>query len=58
VTREHPSLFGGESRWLDRFGAVLVLSTVSVIGLALVDISGSEEQVTRLARELDRSSLP
>jgi hypothetical protein len=52
VTRERPPLFGGESRWLDRFGAVLVLSTVSVIGLALVDISGSEKQVTRLAREL------
>ena len=49
---ERRPLFGGESRWLDKFGAVLLLSTISVIGLALVDISGSEEQVTRLAREL------
>jgi len=52
VARGRIPLFGGESRWLDRFGAVLALSTISVIGLALVDISGSEEQVTRLAREL------
>jgi len=45
-------LFGGESRMLDRFGWVLLLSTVSVVGLALVDISGPEGSVTRLAREL------
>jgi hypothetical protein len=45
-------LFGGESRWLDRFGWVLILSAVSVVGLALVDITGPEGQVTRLAREL------
>ena len=37
---------------LDRFGWVLILSTVSVVGLALVDISGPEGSVTRLAREL------
>ena len=51
VIRSRPPLFGGQSRWLDRFGWVLILSTVSVVGLALVDISGPEE-VTRLAREL------
>jgi len=51
VARTRPPLFGGESRWLDRFGVVLILSTVSVVGLALVDISGPDESVTRLARE-------
>jgi hypothetical protein len=51
VARERRPLFGGESRWLDRFGSVLLLSTVSVVGLALVDISGPEGTVTRLARE-------
>jgi hypothetical protein len=52
VARKRPPLFGGESRWLDRFGSVLLLSTVSVVGLSLVDISGPEELVTRLAREI------
>jgi hypothetical protein len=52
VARSRPPLFGGESRWLDRFGWVLILSTVSVVGLALVDITGPEAIVTRLAREL------
>ena len=52
VRRNRPPLFGGQSRWLDRFGWVLILSTVSVVGLALVDITGPEASVTRLAREL------
>ncbi len=52
MARGRVPLFGGESRWLDRFGAVLLLSTVSVVGLALVDISGPEGLVTRLAREV------
>jgi hypothetical protein len=52
MARKRRPLFGGESRWLDRFGSVLILSTVSVVGLALVDISGSEETVTQLASEL------
>ena len=52
MARTRPPLFGGESRWLDRFGSVLLLSTISAVGLSLVDISGPEESVTRLAREL------
>jgi hypothetical protein len=52
VARKRHPLFGGESRWLDRFGSVLLLSTISVVGLALVDISGPQETVTRPAREL------
>jgi len=51
MARKRLSLFGGRSRWLDRFGSVLLLSTISVVGLALVDISGPEGSVTRLARE-------
>jgi len=43
---------GADSRWLDRFGWVLALSTVSVVGLALVDIAGPDEVVTRLARDV------
>ena len=52
MERKRLPLFGGESRWLDRFGSVLLLATISVVGLSLVDISGPEESVTRLAREL------
>ena len=52
MARTRPPLFGGESRWLDRFGSVLLLSAVSVVGLALVDISGPEEMVSRIGREL------
>ena len=52
MERRRLPLFGGESRWLDRFGSVLLLATISVVGLSLVDISGPEESVTRLAREL------
>jgi hypothetical protein len=52
VVRARGELFGGQSRWFDRFGVVLILSTVSVVGLALVDISGPETVVTRLAREV------
>ena len=51
MVRARAELFGGRSRWFDRFGVVLILSTVSVVGLALVDIAGPEESVTRLARE-------
>jgi hypothetical protein len=52
VAKQRTPVFGGESRWFDRFGIVLVLSAVSVIGLALVDISGPEDTVTQLAREI------
>jgi hypothetical protein len=52
VARPRSSLFGGESRWLDRFGSVLLLAAISVVGLALVDISGPEGTVTRLAQEV------
>jgi len=52
MARARLPLFGGESRWLDRFGSVLLLSTISVVGLSLVDISGPDQTVTRLAREL------
>jgi hypothetical protein len=52
MARTRIPLFGGESRWLDRFGSVLLLSTISVVGLALVDISGPEQSVSRLAREV------
>jgi len=41
----HRPMFGGESRWLDRFGVVLMLSTLSVVGLALVDIYGDVSQL-------------
>jgi hypothetical protein len=52
VARTPTPVFGGQSRWFDRFGVVLLLSTVSVVGLALVDISGPEQLVTPLAREV------
>jgi len=40
-------LFGGESRHLDRFGAVLILTIASVAALSLVDLRSIESEVFR-----------
>jgi hypothetical protein len=39
--------FDDEGRGLDRFGLLLVLTTVSVVGLALVDINGGDGDYSR-----------
>jgi hypothetical protein len=39
TTNRRPSLFDEESRWLDRFGLVLLLTVVSLALLSLVDLS-------------------